>query len=64
MDELDKLAIEAARNILAAETESPGSQEWVNVEAAREILGKYSSIRKERADRPSQPPHPQMMNVR
>jgi hypothetical protein len=36
---IDKLAIEAARSILAEETESPGSQELVNLDAAREILG-------------------------
>ena len=36
---LDKLAIEAAVSVLAEERNVPGSQELVNLEAAREILG-------------------------
>jgi hypothetical protein len=36
---IDKLAIEAARNVLSNEAESPGSQDSANVEAARQILG-------------------------
>ena len=36
---LDKLAIEAAASVLAEKRNIPGSQELVNLEAAREILG-------------------------
>ena len=36
---LDKLAIEAAVSVLAEERNVPGSQELVNLEAARKILG-------------------------
>jgi hypothetical protein len=35
---LDKLAIEAAVSVLAEERGVPGSQDLVNLEAAREIL--------------------------
>jgi hypothetical protein len=37
---IDKLAIEAARNVLSNEAESPGSQDSANIEAARQILGR------------------------
>ena len=37
---IDQLAVEAARNVLSNEAESPGSQDSANVEAARQILGR------------------------
>ena len=44
---LDKLAIEAAVSVLAEERNVPGSQELVNLEAAREILGEQYSIQEQ-----------------
>ena len=44
---LDKLAIEAAASVLAEKRNIPGSQELVNLEAAREILGEQYSIQEQ-----------------
>ena len=38
MDEFDRLAIDTAFGVLAADIESPGSQEPGNIEAARQIV--------------------------
>ncbi len=38
MDDFDKLAIETACGVLAADVECPGSQEPATVEAATQIL--------------------------
>ena len=37
---IDRLAIEAAREVLSNEAESPGSQDSANVEAAHHVLGR------------------------
>ncbi|MCL5745710.1 MAG: hypothetical protein M1541_17595 [Acidobacteria bacterium] len=44
MDELRRLALEVAKSILAADAESPNTEEQLNVETARQILREFEYL--------------------